>query len=57
MSAITFTVSKRSGEHVKVSCGATNRSEETHLGPIDYLIVGFFVLSVGAFIVLLTHLA
>jgi hypothetical protein len=54
MSAITFTVEKRSGDHVKAAVGPSNRSEETHFGPIDYLIVGFFLLSVGGFVLLLT---
>lgn len=53
MNAITFEADK-SGDHVKVSLGPTNRSEETHFGTIDYLIVGFFVLSVGGFIWLLS---
>jgi hypothetical protein len=54
MNTITFTAGKQSGDHVKVAIGPTNRSEETHFGPVDYLIVGLFVLSVGGFIWLLS---
>jgi hypothetical protein len=54
MNAITFVADKQSGDHVKMVIGPTNRSEETRLGVIDYLIVGFFLLSIGGFIWLLS---
>lgn len=56
MSTLTFKVSRKSGEYVKPSLLPANHSAQSHFGPVDVAIVGFFALCVGGLIFLLLHI-
>ena len=56
MSAITFRVTRKSGEYVKATLVPANHSEEPHFGLLDGGIVAFFLSCVGALIYLLLQL-
>lgn len=43
MNALTFSVSKQSGDYIKASVGPTNRSEEARFGLVDGLIIAVTV--------------
>jgi hypothetical protein len=53
MNAITFATHKKSGNYIKATVCPANRSQEPRFGLIDFLIVTFFVLSVGGLAYLL----
>lgn len=52
MSALTFKVSRKSGEYVKPSL-IPNHSKQSHFGLVDGLIVGFFLICAAGLIYLL----
>ena len=53
MSAITFRVTRKSGDYVKATLVPANHSEEPHFGLLDGGIIAFFLACVGGFIYLL----
>jgi hypothetical protein len=56
MSAITFRVTRKSGDYVKATLVPANHSEEPRFGLLDGGIVAFFLTCAGALIYLLLQL-
>ena len=53
MNAITFGVNRKNGDSIKANVGPANRSEETRLGPADFVIIAIFLVCCGGLIGLL----
>ena len=56
MSALTFKVTRKSGEYVKPALLPANHSAQSHFGLADGIVVGFFVACVGSLIFLLVQI-
>jgi hypothetical protein len=56
MSALTFKVSRKSGEYVKPSLLPANHSKQSHFGLVDGIIVAFFLTCAAGLIFLLLNL-
>jgi hypothetical protein len=56
MKATPVAMNEKSGDSIRPTLGPLNRSEETHFGLIDGLIIAFFVLFTGALVSLVSVL-
>jgi hypothetical protein len=56
VNASPVAVNEKSGETIRPTLGPLNRSEETHFGLIDGLIIAFFVLFTGCLVSLVSVL-
>ncbi|HHY85903.1 MAG TPA: hypothetical protein GYA07_10305 [Verrucomicrobia bacterium] len=55
MNGITFSVRRKSGDHIRATVVPANRSEQPRFGLLDVAIIAFFVLSAGGLILLLAR--
>jgi hypothetical protein len=53
MSAIVYKVKRKGGDYIKAAVVAANRSEETHFGVVDGVVVSFLLLSACGLVCLL----
>jgi hypothetical protein len=47
MSAIVYTVNRKSGAYVRSAVVPANHSEESHFGLVDGVVIGFLLLCAG----------